>query len=361
MRLELNDHNDLHAGVLHGTLAGGAAGLLNLLIPAPFGMAAGAFILGGAVVPPRSVTGWAKLAMLAMVAAGLVVALPTGSWWIAAVAGLVWASGRGKSAVGALTAGGLGVVGALAARLVVGAMATRSPFGLLAPGMAALVEGAAAGMLMGVASIGRQLVALPSSPVLPAAMPVGSGELGQLLRRAAIAHREAVAALGSGDETATVRLAADELLGKLAQLGAHWQRMESATSAIDRHELTVRSASLMKRAETAADPVARADFDRAREAVEAQATTLDEIARGRDRAVARLSREVALLERLRLTTLHRQSTDGARLASELAPLADELVQAGQELALAAETMADLGADDFGLAPVAAPPLLPASR
>ncbi len=356
MRLELNDHSDLHAGVLHGVLAGGAAGLLNLLFAAPFGLVAAAFVLAAGVLVPRKKSGWASLAVLAAVAAGVVTAVPAGGWWVAAVAGVAWTIGRPNRSVSTYLTAGLGVLGALAARLVVGAMATRAPFIELPVGMVALCEGMAAGLLMGVAAIGRHLTeagtALAPAPVL-ATSQLASGEIGQLLRRAAVAHREAVGLLGPATEP--VRIAADQLMSKLQQLGAHWQKMESATAGIDRHELVVRASSLRKRAEAEADPIARADFNRASDAVEAQGASLREIARGRDRAVARLSREVALLERLRLTTLHHQSTDGARLAGELAPLADELLSAGQELTLAAESMAELGADDFALETPALPP------
>jgi hypothetical protein len=92
------------------------------------------------------------------------------------------------------------------------------------------------------------------------------------------------------------------------------------------------------RVERARDPLARAEFERAREALLAQLGYLDEIQRGRERAVARLTHQVATLERLRLAAVHHRSVDASRLGAELAPVVEELTQAGGELDLAAAAL-----------------------
>jgi hypothetical protein len=67
---------------------------------------------------------------------------------------------------------------------------------------------------------------------------------------------------------------------------------------------------------------------------------LAEIARGRERAVARLSHQVATLERLRLAAVRHRSVDAARLGIELQPAVDELHQAGGELDIESEALSE---------------------
>jgi hypothetical protein len=82
------------------------------------------------------------------------------------------------------------------------------------------------------------------------------------------------------------------------------------------------------------------ELTRAAEALKAQVAYLDEIANGRERAVARLTHQVATLERLRLAALRHRSADVARMGAELAPVVEELAQVGGDFDIAAEALAE---------------------
>jgi hypothetical protein len=104
--------------------------------------------------------------------------------------------------------------------------------------------------------------------------------------------------------------------------------------------LQQRLAELDLRLAACSDAVAQAEFARAREALAAQVDSLAEIARGRERAVARLTHQVAMLERLRLAALRHRSVDAARMGAELQPVVEELSQAGTDLDIASEALSE---------------------
>jgi len=107
---------------------------------------------------------------------------------------------------------------------------------------------------------------------------------------------------------------------------------------------------ITRRLESSTDPQTRTDFERAREAVTAQLAYLDEIARGRERAVARLTHQVATLERLRLAAVRHRSVDAARLGAELQPVVEEIADAGGDLDLASEALSEAQAQVAGVLP-----------
>jgi hypothetical protein len=126
----------------------------------------------------------------------------------------------------------------------------------------------------------------------------------------------------------------------MARFGHTWRAVEQETARSRPDELALRLAEVGARLAATGDPVARAEFERAREALTAQIDYLAEIARGRERAVARLTHQVATLERLRLAAVHHRSVDAARLGAELQPVVDELTAAGGEMDLQAEVLRD---------------------
>jgi hypothetical protein len=237
-----------------------------------------------------------------------------------------------------LVAAGLGAVGAATAGLIGRAMAGSEALAFLPSGIEALAAGAAGGLVVGVSSIGRhmQLVAAPLEAELESMK--GEGELGKLLGRAASAYRDAVEAIG--DAAPSARAAADDLVLRMARFGRQWSAVELETARSRPEELTLRLSEVRARLETTHDPIARAEFEKARDALTAQVDYVNEIAKGRERAIARLTHQVATLERLRLAAVRHRSVDAARLGAELQPVVDELAEAGGEMDLAAEALRD---------------------
>lgn len=337
MPATIKDHRGLHDSVARATLAAGAAAVAGLFLPASLAAALMALSVGIAIVPP---TGAASAAAAI-------------GWAVAAAAGGRIGGGVGDAvaavAIGGSVARGLprparmvamlvGTVGAMTAALVGRAFALTDVLGALPSGVAALVAGATGGLVIGVSSVGRHL-ALSRAPLEQELLTMADGsDLGRLLGRAASAYRDAVEAIGR--EVPAARAAADELVGKMTRFGRRWRELEAEASRSLPEELRQRLQLVGGRLEASNDPVARAELVRAREALSAQLGYVEEIARGRERALARLEHQVATLERLRWAALRHRSADAARLGSELAPVVDELTHAGGDFDIAAEALCE---------------------
>jgi hypothetical protein len=336
MAILVNDHEKLHHAVARATLAGGGAVLAAGFLPPALGTALVALALAVAVVPPAT---WmsAATALLWACAAG-------GAGQIGGTIGTV---GMGLAIGGSLARGtegarrwvaaGFGVVGALGMALLRTGL-ENSALAVLPSGVEALAIGAASGLMVGVSSIGRHISRL--APAVESELEsLGSdGELGQLLGRAASAYRDAVEAMG--DDAPQARLAADDLVKRMARFGRHWREVEAEAARSLPEELHERLALLTRRLESTEDPLARVEFERAQQAMTAQLDYLQEINRGRERAVARLTHQVATLERLRLAAVRHRSVDAARLGAELQPVVEELSQAGTDLDIASEALSE---------------------
>ncbi len=352
MALMLKDHDKLHESIVRAVLAGGAAAVAGVFLPAYLGAAATALALGVAVAVPKS---WpsAAWALLWACAAGAAIKLggPIGATAGALAVGASVARGVNGAPLKLLTAG-LGALGAATAAMIGRAVGQTEVLAFLPSGLEALAVGAASGLVVGVSSIGRNLARLDAPLEADLIELQGEGELGQLLGRAAGAYRQAVEALG--DQAPTARAAADDLISKMTRFGRRWSEVESQAARSLPADLKERLEAIDRRIETCEDPVARAEFERAREALSAQVAYLDEIRQGRERAVARLTHQVATLERLRLAAVRHRSVDATRLGLELQPVVEEISEAGGDFDLASEALTEAGQTS------AAPSLPPAS-
>ncbi len=337
MGLTLNHHSQLHESVARGTLAAGAAAVAGLFLPAAAAAALLAFALTISVVPPTSFASLSVAALCALVAgAGGARGGPAGEALAALAVGASLA--RGVGGWTRWTAAGCGVVGALAASLVARALDSSGALEPLPSGVATLVTGATSGLIVGVASIGRHVERTRPAVDAELCALADESELGQLLGRAATAYRDAVVAIG--DEAPAARVAADELMRKMARFGRRWRDLEAEAARSLPAELDERRLLVGRRLEATSDPLARLELARARDALTAQLSYLEEIRGGRERAVARLEHQVATLERLRLAALRQRSADAGRLGAELQPVVEELAQAGGDFDIAAEAMTE---------------------
>jgi hypothetical protein len=337
MAATINDHDKLQESVVRATLAAGAAAVAGLFLPASLAAAVMALAVGCAVVPPTS---WASASTaivwaLAAAAGGRIGGQVGHAIEGAAMGGML---ARGVHGPVRLVAAALGTLGALTAAMVARAFAATEILGALPNGVQALVAGATGGLIVGVSSIGRHiaLIRRPAEDELKAM--ADDSELGRLLGRAAAAYRDAVEAMGG--EAPAARAAADDMLGKMTRFGKRWRELEAEAARSLPEELRARLLLVGRRLETSNDPLARAELARAREAMSAQLAYLEEIANGRERAVARLEHQVATLERLRLAALRHRSADASRLGAELQPVVDELAEAGGDYDIATEALTE---------------------
>jgi len=238
-----------------------------------------------------------------------------------------------------MVAGTLGAVGAATGFLIGRAFGLTEVLHFLPTGLEALTAGVTFGAVVGISSVGRHLRRVEAPPLeLELAGLSNETEIGQLLGRAAQAYRDTIHALGS--EAPLALSAASDLVVKMTNFGKRWREVELEAARTKPEDLKTELEKLQLRMMAAEDATVRAEFKRAHQAVSTQLAYLEEIGRGRERAVARLTHQVATLERLRLAAVHHRSADAARLGTELQPVIDELSDAGQEMDLAAEALTE---------------------
>lgn len=204
------------------------------------------------------------------------------------------------------------------------------------------VAGGCVGLLVGASTVTRHLI-LRHEPIdaelrglLPS--PSANDELSTLIQQAFSTYQETAESL---DEHPGARVAAEQLVKKIGRFGKRWQDIESQAQKSDRSKLDERKKDLQARIQAASDDSVRSEYSRALTAIDEQLAYLDEIAKGRERAVARLHHQVATLERLRLAAVRHRSVGAAKLSEDLKTVVEDLNQAGQELDTASEVLSEL--------------------
>jgi chromosome segregation ATPase len=223
------------------------------------------------------------------------------------------------------------------------ALAAQDAFLELPRSLGALLSGLGMGFIVGSSTIIRHLRWVRSGQLdrqLVALLPAAGAEdeVATLVRQAVDSYQRAIDCL---DEHAQASAAASQLVLKIARFGKKWRDIEAQLGPSDRTQLEQRQADLRQRIQQSTDDGVRSEYQRALSAVAEQLTSIDEIDKGRQRAIARLHHQVATLDRLRLAALRHRSVGAAKLGEELRSLVDELNQAGQELDTAAEVLAEL--------------------
>lgn len=366
--LAIDNHSSFQFTVARAVIAGGILGAAHCLLSPNSGAVAeisalrgswtwlsgglGVALLGAAIAPPRTLG-----ARLGLGLATLIGAAATGfgarygwsnpSW---AIAGSLVLS----LALGAyLARGGLGLWRGLLTLLVgttAAYFAQKVPTALrsldfvleLPDTAAALLSGAGLGLVVGGAAITRHLVwRRPSvSEELRGLLPPADAtdEVAKLVNQAVASFQQASECL---DEHPQARTAAADLLKKIVRFGKRWQEIEAQARQSGRESLEQRRADLEQRRDKATDETVRTEYERALGALRGQIENLAEIDKSRERAIARLHHQVAIIERLRLAALRHRSASAAKLDEELQAVARDLTQAGQELDTAADALVEL--------------------
>ena len=361
MAMKDSDHEQLHDWVLRAVLAGSAFSVLRLLVlasgPGPFsGLLAGLqlCIVVAAVVPPRSVVDGAGLMLLGLIGSALGELRVHQSLPLVAIlfgAGLARGIQPMRDRVLSLVGGTAGALAGLVIERGLAASGWLEP--VIGSGLSALAAGACFGLAVGVGAVARLLGERPVAdrPVgaalegLASQIHGANQDVAALLRRAADAHRQATDGIAG---PAPMVRAADDLVRRMVRFAGEWLDIERRASSTRPESLTERIVLLESRLEKTADPVTKAELERAIAAVRAQGQALTEILAGRERAVARLEHQVATLERLRFAALRHRSADSSRLAAELAPVLEELTEAGGEYDLASDALQEADREQVAL-------------
>lgn len=121
-----------------------------------------------------------------------------------------------------------------------------------------------------------------------------------------------------------IRDRSKELCLSLFETAMRWQAIQGDTAHKNEADLKKRIDELMVSAGKANDPVAREQYERAAKSLEEQLSYLQSIGRGRERTVARIVAQLALLEKVRFSLVNFHASDHERLADELRSVSKEL-------------------------------------
>ncbi len=366
--LAIASHGAFQVTVLRTTLAGGLLGLLHCYVGVTSGYlaevsglrgswawlygAAAVAMLGSAAVPPRSTGQRAWLlgcSVLGALATGLGARYGFSNECWAQFCGLGLALalslhllqglGRGAAALMLL----FGTAATVGAQRLPAALGAQDAFLALPPALGALLSGIGMGFVVGSSTIARHLRLVPSTRLdkdLRGLMSTArtEDELAKLIAQAVTSYQQAAECL---DAHPQARDAAEDLVKKIARFGKKWQDIEAQVKKGDREQIEQRWSELTQRRDQATDENVRVEYERALLALSEQKTSLNEIEKGRQRAIARLHHQVATIERLRLAALRHRSVGVSKLGEELRAVVEELNQAGQELDTAAEVLAEV--------------------
>lgn len=250
----------------------------------------------------------------------------------------------------ALATGGLAVAGTEVAKILSSRLqdlATPSVLNFA-------VSGVVIALFAGIGSLASH-VALKSDPVearCEELLPMLSGEFEAQITRALSLYRQAGAQLAAlPRDAAREELARtlQKLTKDAAELAGEWAGVEAQVHENAHADLQKEIDELLKSAKAARDAVARQQLEAAARSLTEELGRLGELRLKRERVLARLKSQVALLERARVALIGMRSTHATVRAAEMAAVARKLnalaLSQGDEAKLAHEvaTSAELGA------------------
>ncbi|HEY3448635.1 MAG TPA: hypothetical protein VGK67_19920 [Myxococcales bacterium] len=256
----------------------------------------------------------------------------------------------GKSRMGKasyVAAAALSAVAILAGRAVVEAFTTRGLLeGLLPAPLIAMTITALLAFFMSLGSAGAH-VAQDPDPVekLYAVMqPELTGDLKQLAGRAMTNYRRCAEILANsepGFARQQLNKSLNEVTLRILELGRRWQNIDRELGERAETEINQRLAELRKLKESLKDESAKRQLGGAEAAVMAELQQLGRIRAGRERVVARLHGEMAVLDRTRLSLLSLKTSDAHLRAAELSALSDSLSSVAREMDCEAEAVDEI--------------------
>ncbi len=209
------------------------------------------------------------------------------------------------------------------------------------------IYGAAFGFLVATGLVARQL-RFERDKVLAAFERIRgslSGEILELCERGVATYRRTKEALRDREDQGVsndpkLTRGVESLMLRIVALGRRWQEVEREANRTSADALTDRLAELEDKIAHAQDPVARRQYEKAKDALGAQLGYLRDISRNRERVTARVHNYLAALERLHLAVLNHQGADAAKFSDELQPLLDEIDDYGVEIDIASEALTE---------------------
>ncbi len=228
-------------------------------------------------------------------------------------------------ALGALLTGGLAAAGTEVARAITFRLADFST----PPLLASLIAGVMLALFVGIGSVAGHL-ALKPDPVearCEELIPQLLGEFKALANRALTLYQQcgkALAALPREPAREEMARTLAQTTREAVELAAQWSGLESQLQSGAVHDLSEQLAALTRDAQAARDPIARKQLEAAASSLREEMVRLEELSLQRERIVAKLKAQVALLERARVVLIGMQSGQMQLKAAELTALTRKL-------------------------------------
>jgi hypothetical protein len=405
--LQLQQRESFERNVTRALVAGGIAGAAHLALVRIGSVVGGVFGAGpGQAFPAPEGEQLVPLSLLAVIATavacirggdrldrallwGMALVLPVLPWflgmsapWTLAASGAIGgavmvrahlcdrgeerqvAAGRAgwlNYLLGAGLCGGLAVVGTDIARVLAVRLAD-----LAAPSLVTVTFSAAAiALFVGLGSVAAH-VALKPDPVearCEELLPSLNGELYTLAARALDQYRhcgKALAALPRESAREELARTLARMTGDAVELASEWSALEEQLDVDGIQHLEQELADLQRSAQASRDPVARRQLEIAVASLKEEMVRLEELKLRRERIVAKMKAEVALLDRARVALIGMRSGQVQIKAAALSALARKFsaLSAAQSdearIADQVATSAELAQHHLELAPVDAP-------
>ena len=230
------------------------------------------------------------------------------------------------------------------------------PLGGWLPGpLTSGAAGAATGLFFGLAAAPRHL-APPRDPIeqaLRAALAHRDGEIHAILERTLRIHQALQAELHQRDNDPSVRTLGEQsgqAVMRILEIAGQCRRVDDDLAATPIYQLDERIVELDQKVATARDPAAQQTYRDAVSSLRAQKDAVDRISLGRERIVARLHANVAILEKLRFSLIHLRNAQTERIGGEASPVVEALEELGRELDATATAVGEVfsGTDQLAL-------------
>lgn len=332
-----------------GAAVGGlGAGALHLVSGGPTPMAL-PLALGGALAALGTRRAAIPLALVGLVAGALVaVGTPYPTFYLAlagAVAGTGIALARYLAGdaearnLSLLRLGILGVAGAAALLVgneVVGIFSSRALFDGVPVPIAYAARAALVGFFFALSSgaLHLQAGADPVDALYDRVSRELSGELARLSSQAIDLYRRCREALARSPQSAArahVGRALAEVTSRALELSKRWHAVDVELGDRADTDLDKRLGEVRKMIASATDASARKQLQGAERALGEEQAQLQRIRAGRERVLARLHADLAILERTRFALLALRCTDAHLVATELSHLSDNLGALGRDM------------------------------
>lgn len=213
--------------------------------------------------------------------------------------------------------------------------------------LAAAGAGAVVGLFVGLSSAPRHLLPArdPIEEAFDDALAVRDGELHELLTRALgqyVGLRGVLPSPREGGPTAArVATEVKAQLLRILRIAEDCRRLDDQLAREDREALEARIEDLAGRESSTVDDTARRTYAEARSTLEEQGRALERIERGRERVLAKLHANLALLEKLRLALVQLESAHAERRDAESMVVVETLDELGRELDITANAVSEV--------------------